>query len=217
MRINLAKFFKYTGVFLIVVAAGILSYGIGALQTGRLAARPERRRRSTSVRGSTGRPGTARSFRASSTSRPRRPCCSSRRGWPTSSSCSTIFLRPTKAPAKPDPSPQPPTRTRKVDHVNTSSSIAVATAAAGGSGTDELPGQGGGETAPNRPTSAPRRSPSTASDTALRAVGHRRRQPAPSTFVITNNGTKVTEFYVYGEGERVMGEVENISPGCSAS
>jgi iron uptake system component EfeO len=34
-----------------------------------------------------------------------------------------------------------------------------------------------------------------------------------NTFVITNNGTKVTEFYVYDEGERVMGEVENISPG----
>ena len=33
VRINLAKFFRYTGVFLIVVAAGILSYGIGALQT----------------------------------------------------------------------------------------------------------------------------------------------------------------------------------------
>ena len=33
IRINLAKFFKYTGIFLIVVAAGILSYGIGALQT----------------------------------------------------------------------------------------------------------------------------------------------------------------------------------------
>ena len=33
VRINLAKFFKYTGAFLIVVAAGILSYGIGALQT----------------------------------------------------------------------------------------------------------------------------------------------------------------------------------------
>ncbi len=33
VRINLAKFFSYTGVFLIVVAAGILSYGIGALQT----------------------------------------------------------------------------------------------------------------------------------------------------------------------------------------
>jgi iron uptake system component EfeO len=34
-----------------------------------------------------------------------------------------------------------------------------------------------------------------------------------STFIVTNNGSKVTEFYVYGEGERVMGEVENISPG----
>ncbi|HZQ31244.1 MAG TPA: iron uptake transporter permease EfeU [Mycobacterium sp.] len=33
VRINLAKFFKYTGVFLILVAAGILSYGAGALQT----------------------------------------------------------------------------------------------------------------------------------------------------------------------------------------
>lgn len=33
VRMNLAKFFRYTGAFLIVVAAGILSYGIGALQT----------------------------------------------------------------------------------------------------------------------------------------------------------------------------------------
>lgn len=33
IRINLSKFFTFTGVFLIVVAAGILSYGIGALQT----------------------------------------------------------------------------------------------------------------------------------------------------------------------------------------
>ncbi|MGW5072930.1 iron uptake transporter permease EfeU [Rhodococcus sp. NPDC004095] len=32
VRINFAKFFKYTGVFLIVVAAGILAYGVRALQ-----------------------------------------------------------------------------------------------------------------------------------------------------------------------------------------
>jgi high-affinity iron transporter len=32
VRINLSKFFKYTGVFLIIVGAGILSYGVGALQ-----------------------------------------------------------------------------------------------------------------------------------------------------------------------------------------
>ncbi len=33
VRINLAKFFKCTGAFLVVVAGGILAYGIGALQT----------------------------------------------------------------------------------------------------------------------------------------------------------------------------------------
>lgn len=35
----------------------------------------------------------------------------------------------------------------------------------------------------------------------------------PATFVVTNNGTAATEFYVYGKDNRVLGEVENISPG----
>ncbi|MFI6043930.1 iron uptake system protein EfeO [Nocardia sp. NPDC051321] len=35
------------------------------------------------------------------------------------------------------------------------------------------------------------------------------------TFRIANNGTKVTEFYVYGAGERVIGEIENIGPGLT--
>ena len=51
-----------------------------------------------------------------------------------------------------------------------------------------------------------------ASDTECKLSGTQA-TTGPSTFVVTNNGTKVTEFYVYGEGERVMGEVENISPG----
>jgi iron uptake system component EfeO len=34
-----------------------------------------------------------------------------------------------------------------------------------------------------------------------------------TTFVVTNNGTLVTEFYVYAAGDRVMGAVENLSPG----
>jgi iron uptake system component EfeO len=34
-------------------------------------------------------------------------------------------------------------------------------------------------------------------------------------FAVTNNGHKITEFYVYGEGDRVMGEVENIAPGVT--
>jgi iron uptake system component EfeO len=51
-----------------------------------------------------------------------------------------------------------------------------------------------------------------ASDTACELSGSRA-GAGPITFVVTNNGTKVTEFYVYGEGDRVMGEAENISPG----
>jgi iron uptake system component EfeO len=34
-------------------------------------------------------------------------------------------------------------------------------------------------------------------------------------FSITNSGAKVTEFYVYAPGDRVLGEVENIAPGLS--
>jgi iron uptake system component EfeO len=37
----------------------------------------------------------------------------------------------------------------------------------------------------------------------------------PSTFKVSNGGSKVTEFYVYAEGDRIMGEVENIGPGLS--
>ena len=42
---------------------------------------------------------------------------------------------------------------------------------------------------------------------------------APSgtrTFAVTNGGSKVTEFYLYGEdGKRIVGEVENIGPGIT--
>jgi high-affinity iron transporter len=106
IRINLSKFFTYTGIFLIVVAAGILSYGVGALQTvGWL-------------------PGlSTKAFDVSS--------WFNWSSWygeiiqgvfnitptPTVLQLSAwlvylvvvlaIFVRPTKAPAKPDPSPHP--------------------------------------------------------------------------------------------------------------
>lgn len=35
------------------------------------------------------------------------------------------------------------------------------------------------------------------------------------SFDITNGGSKVTEFYLYATGGRIMGEVENIGPGLS--
>ncbi len=35
------------------------------------------------------------------------------------------------------------------------------------------------------------------------------------TFTVTNGGSKVTEFYLYGTGDRILGEVENIGPGLT--
>jgi uncharacterized cupredoxin-like copper-binding protein len=35
------------------------------------------------------------------------------------------------------------------------------------------------------------------------------------TFAVTNKGGKVTELYVYGPGDRVIGEVENVGPGAT--
>jgi iron uptake system component EfeO len=34
-------------------------------------------------------------------------------------------------------------------------------------------------------------------------------------FTVTNAGSKVNEFYVYAENDRIVGEVENISPGLT--
>ncbi len=35
------------------------------------------------------------------------------------------------------------------------------------------------------------------------------------TFEVSNKGSRVTEFYLYAEGDRIMGEVENITPGLT--
>ncbi len=35
------------------------------------------------------------------------------------------------------------------------------------------------------------------------------------TFTVTNQGSKVNEFYVYAAGDRIVGEIENITPGLS--
>ena len=34
-------------------------------------------------------------------------------------------------------------------------------------------------------------------------------------FTVTNTGSKVNEYYVYAEGDRILGEVENIAPGLT--
>ncbi|MCO8275409.1 EfeM/EfeO family lipoprotein [Actinoplanes sp. TRM 88003] len=53
-----------------------------------------------------------------------------------------------------------------------------------------------------------------ASDTECR-VATAESAAGTTTFTIANKGNKVTEFYVYAPGDRVMGEIENIAPGLS--
>ena len=54
----------------------------------------------------------------------------------------------------------------------------------------------------------------TASDTACEVS--RTEAPAGTVeFTVKNSGSKVNEFYVYAEGDRIMGEVENVSPGLT--
>ncbi len=54
----------------------------------------------------------------------------------------------------------------------------------------------------------------TATDTTC-DVASNTAETGNTTFSITNNGSKVTEFYVFGAGDRVMGEVENVGPGLT--
>lgn len=47
------------------------------------------------------------------------------------------------------------------------------------------------------------------------AVGVTEAPAGTITFVVDNTDSKVTEFYLYGAGDRIMGEVENIGPGLT--
>jgi high-affinity iron transporter len=106
IRINLARFFRYTGVFLIVVAAGILAYGIGALQTvGWLPGLSHKAFDISSWFNWSSWYGEIIQgvFNVTPT-----PTVLQLAAWLAYLVIVlSIFLRPTKAPAKPDPSPQP--------------------------------------------------------------------------------------------------------------
>ncbi|HET6393959.1 MAG TPA: iron uptake system protein EfeO, partial [Blastococcus sp.] len=82
--------------------------------------------------------------------------------------------------------------------------LAVLTAACGGS--DDGDGGSGGAAADTIPVAA--------SDDAC-DVETSELEAGTHEFEVTNGGSKITEFYVYAEGDRVMAEVENIAPGLS--
>ncbi|MER6505492.1 iron uptake system protein EfeO [Nonomuraea sp. NPDC001636] len=84
--------------------------------------------------------------------------------------------------------------------------LALAGLTACGSGTPTETAKG--------PAAAPGKITVAASDTECK-VAVAEVAAGTSTFTITNGGSKVTEFYVYAPGDRVMAEVENIVPGLT--
>ncbi|MEU7000073.1 iron uptake system protein EfeO [Nonomuraea sp. NPDC046570] len=88
--------------------------------------------------------------------------------------------------------------------------LALATlTACGGTESPTTPAAGGKSAA-----AAPGKVTVAASDTECK-VASAEVAAGTSTFAITNGGGKVTEFYVYAPGDRVMGEIENIVPGLT--
>jgi len=54
----------------------------------------------------------------------------------------------------------------------------------------------------------------TATDDAC-AIDESTLSPGQVRFAVTNDGDQVTEVYVYGEGDAIVGEKEDITPGSS--
>jgi iron uptake system component EfeO len=67
---------------------------------------------------------------------------------------------------------------------------------------------GGGDAAAGGPITV------AASDTACQ-VSTAEAPAGNITFAVNNTGQKVTEFYLYGAGDRIMGEIENVGPGLT--
>ena len=96
-----------------------------------------------------------------------------------------------------------PVRDRRLVLLATGVLAALTTAACGSSG-----GSGGGSGTSTDAIAV------TAADDACEVATDK--LPAGAhTFSVTNTGSKITEFYVYAEGDRIMGEVENIAPGVA--
>jgi iron uptake system component EfeO len=85
--------------------------------------------------------------------------------------------------------------------------LAALTAAACSSADSGSAGASGGEEAADTVAVAAADDACDVASSELPAGTHR--------FQVTNGGSQVTEFYVYAEGDRVMGEVENIAPGLT--
>ena len=201
LRINLQRFFRFTGVVLALVAAGLLADRRPHRARGGLAqllqaqpARPQRARRARH------RPRRAadRHARPAAVSRPparSSPTCSSPSRW----SCSSLW---------PAGRPKRPARGRdraRRRHRDAACSVApaprraAARAATGGGG------------------SRRRQAVAVTLTTTAAAPVDLETAAGPTTFNVTGGGAgKVTEFEVF-DGCRILGEVENVTPGLKRS
>ncbi len=97
-------------------------------------------------------------------------------------------------------------RDRRLPFLTAGLLAALTTASCGGADAGSGEASGGGGTADAIPVAA--------SDSAC-DVASSELPAGTHSFEVTNSGAQVTEFYVYADGDRVMGEVENIAPGLT--
>ncbi|MGI5239961.1 iron uptake system protein EfeO [Dactylosporangium sp. CA-139066] len=187
-RIDLGRFFTWTGALLILVAAGILKYGVHGLQSAGVL--PGGNRIAFDLAGLMDPTSWYATVLAGTVNLTPRASVLEIGAWLAFAMIMlALFFRPAHATPRP--------RTQAVAVLG-----AVAALASCG-GPQPAPADAGAIAV-------------TATDTECRLSADH--APAgPQVFDVHNTGGKVTEFYVYAAGDRIVGEVENIAPGLTRS
>jgi high-affinity iron transporter len=192
VRINLGRFFTWTGALLILVAAGILKYGVHGLQSAGVL--PGGNRDAFDLSTTIDPTSWYATLLAGTVNLTPRASVLEITAWLAFAGIMLgLFFRPARTP-------------RPAAQVRANAFVAAGTVVALGL----APGGCGGGSAPAAP--ADEAISITATDTGCElstdhtASGQR-------TFAVGNKGTKITEFYVYGTGDRIVGQVENVAPG----
>src|SRR3954454_23850 len=168
---------------------------------------------STRPAGSTRAAGTAR-WRPGCSTSPRSPACSRRSpGWSTWCRCSCCS---SSLPARGRPlrRSRPPTSSRRPRSMSKLVRKRLCLAGLTGLTAVTVAACGGGDSS-NGGSSDARDDIAVAATDDSCEVASSDLPAGVHQFTVTNTGSKVTEFYVYAEGDRVMGEVENIAPGVA--